>query len=59
MQKVVDIKTGRKITVFNTYNLNGAESCPECKRPFDDNDRQLLKENGKRRCKKCGSILIK
>lgn len=58
MQKVVDQKTGRKITVFNKYELNGTNTCPECHRPLDENDRKLLKELGKRSCKKCGAILV-
>lgn len=59
MQKVINEKTGQKITVFNKYELNGTQSCPECHRPLDENDRQLLEELGKRSCKKCGAILVK
>ena len=59
MKKVVDEKTGRKITVFNKYELNGAMSCPECHRQFKDNDIKFINENGSTRCKKCGSILVK
>ena len=59
MKKIVDEKTGRKITVFNKYELNGRTSCPECGRPFDKNDLDILNECGRRNCKKCGSRLIK
>ena len=59
MKKVVDPKTGRKITVFNKYELNGALYCPECKRQFKENDIKFLNENNSMRCKKCGSILVK
>lgn len=59
MQKVVDPKTGRKITVFNKYKLDGRKSCPECGRAFDENDLELLEMNGHRNCKKCGSRLEK
>lgn len=59
MKKVVDQKTGKKIVVFNKYELNGSESCPECGRQLDKNDKQLLTELGKRSCKKCGAVLTK
>ena len=59
MKKVVDAKTGRKIVVFNKYELKGTTTCPECGRPLDENDKQLLEEMGKRSCKKCGAVLIK
>lgn len=59
MQKVVDQKTGRKITIFKEYKLDGAQSCPECGRPFDKDDLRKFEESGKRNCKKCGARLIK
>lgn len=59
MKKTIDEKTGRKIVIFNKYELKGSEICPECGRRLDDNDKQLLQEIGKRNCKKCGAILIK
>lgn len=59
MKKVVDIKTGKKIVVFNKYELKDSASCPECGRQLDDNDKKLLTELGKRSCKKCGAILVK
>lgn len=59
MKKTIDERTGRKIVVYNKYNLNGADSCPECGRILDENDYTLLEQLGKRSCKKCGSILVK
>lgn len=59
MQKVVDVKTGRKITVFNKYKLNGQTFCPECGRQLDENDYHILEQADKRSCKKCGAILTK
>ena len=59
MKKVVDLKTGRKITIFNQYKLDRQTSCPECGRPFDENDLSIFNECGKRNCKKCGAKLIK
>lgn len=59
MKKIVDNKTGRKIVVFNTYELKGSTTCPECKRQLDNYDLKLLNEIGKRSCTKCGSVLKK
>ena len=59
MKKIVDVKTGRKVTVFQEYKLEGAQICPECGRPFKDFDIKNLNENGKIKCVKCGAKLVK
>ena len=59
MKKIVDIKTGRKVVVFNEYKLNGSQVCPECGRPFKDYDVKRLEANGRTRCTKCGARLVK
>lgn len=59
MKKVVDLKTGRKIVVFNKYKLNGSQTCPECKREFKDRDIQALNDRGAISCPKCGARLEK
>lgn len=59
MKKVIDKKTGKKAVVFNVYELNGSNVCPECKRQLDEYDLQLLNELGKRSCVKCGAVLKK
>ena len=59
MKKIIDNKTGKKAVVFNVYELNGANVCPECKRQLDKCDFQLLDEIGKRSCVKCGAVLKK
>lgn len=59
MKKVIDKKTGKKAVVFNVYELNGSNVCPECKRQLDGHDLQLLNELGKRSCVKCGAVLKK
>ena len=59
MKKVIDKKTGKKVVVFNVYELNGSNVCPECKRQLDEHDLQLLNELGKRSCVKCGAVLKK
>lgn len=59
MKKIVDNKTGRKTVVFNQYNLNNSEICPECGRKLNSYDFKLLNEIGKRSCTKCGAILLK
>ena len=58
MKKVVDNKTGRKITVFNTYNIGTERSCPECHRPMKPHDIKYFEENKRIRCSKCGAILL-
>ena len=59
MKKVVDTKTGRKITVFQEYKLTGSQVCPECGRPFKDFDIKNLEERGRISCVKCGAKLVK
>ena len=59
MKKIIDNKTGKKAVVFNIYELNGSNVCPECKRQLDKRDFQLLDEIGKRSCVKCGAVLKK
>lgn len=59
MKKVVDLKTGRKVVVFNKYKLNGSEICPECKRALKDRDVQALNDRGVISCPKCGARLEK
>lgn len=59
MKKVVDVKTGRKITVFQEYKLAGSQGCPECGRSFKDFDIKNLEERGRISCVKCGAKLIK
>ena len=59
MQKIIDPKTGKKVTVFNKYSLNGAISCPECGQILTQRDFTLLEQLGKRSCVKCGAILTK
>ncbi len=59
MKKVTDVKTGRKITVFQQYKLEGAQICPECGRPFKDYDIKRLSVNDYTRCPKCGAKLVK
>lgn len=58
-KKVVDVKTGRKVTFFNEYNLGESLICPKCGRPLKEYDIKSLEENGKRNCPKCGSRLKK
>lgn len=59
MKKVVDVKTGRKITVFQEYKLAGSQVCPECGRSFKDFDIKNLEERGRISCVKCGAKLVK
>ena len=59
MKKVVDTKTGRKITVFQEYKLAGSQVCPECGRSFKDFDIKNLEERGRISCVKCGAKLVK
>lgn len=59
MKKVVDVKTGRKITIFQEYKLNNSLVCPECGRPLKDFDVKNLEERGKISCVKCGAKLVK
>ena len=58
MKKVIDNKTGKKATVFNTYNIGDSGVCPECHRPFKPHDTKYFEENKRIRCSKCGAILI-
>lgn len=58
MQKIVDAKSGRKITVFNKYDLQENEnSCPECHRPFKEYDIQRIDGVKEISCPKCGAKL--
>ena len=59
MKKVVDTKTGRKITVFQEYKLAGSQVCPECGRSFKDFDIKNLEDRGRISCVKCGAKLVK
>lgn len=59
MKKIVDIKTGQKKVIFQTYELNGALECPECKRKLKDYDVGLLNKQDKITCTKCGAKLKK
>ena len=52
--KIYDAKTKRTTVVFKEYQLNGAETCPECGRPFKEFDKKRLAENGKMSCLNCG-----
>ena len=57
--KIYDPKTKRSTVVFKTYELNGAQACPECGRPFKDYDIKNLDERGTISCVKCGAKLKK
>lgn len=57
--KYFDQKLKRSVVVFKEYELNGAETCPECGRPFKDYDRKNLEERGRISCVKCGAKLKK
>lgn len=57
--KYFDEKLKRNVVIFNEYKLDGAQACPECKRPFKPYDVKYLEENGRMRCSKCGAKLIK
>ena len=56
---VLNLNSPKKAVVFNVYELNGSNVCPECKRQLDKRDFQLLDEIGKRSCVKCGAVLKK
>ena len=57
--KYFDPKLKRNIVVFKEYELNGAQACPECHRPFKPFDIKNLEERGKISCVKCGAKLKK
>lgn len=57
--KIYDAKTKRNTVVFKEYKLEGADSCPECGRPFKEFDKKKLEENGRMSCLKCGAKLVK
>lgn len=59
MKKIVDVKTGQKKVVFQTYELNGALECPECKRKLKNYDIEILNERNIITCTKCGAKLKK
>ena len=55
--KIRDEKTKRVRVVFNEYNLNGADSCPECHQRLTEYDYKIMDELGYRSCVKCGAKL--
>ena len=57
--KIFDPKTKRTRVVFNEYELKGSAICPECGRPLDEHDLDLLNLIGVRSCVKCGAKLRK
>ena len=58
MKRVVDAK-GRKETYFMTFNLEGSDFCPNCKRQLKERDRKILEMNSRLTCPKCMNTLIK
>ena len=40
--KIRDEKTKKVRVVFNEYNLNGQETCPECHQPLTEYDFKLM-----------------
>ncbi len=57
MKRIINEKTKQKVTVFNTYELNGSTACPECHQPLSEYDFKIIKELGYRSCIKCGAKL--
>jgi len=55
--KIRDEKTKKVRVVFNEYNLNGQETCPECHQPLTEYDFKIMDELGYRSCVKCGAKL--
>ena len=57
--KIRDEKTKKVRVVFKEYQLNGANSCPECHQSLTDYDFKIMEELGYRSCIKCGAKLKK
>lgn len=58
MQKVTG-KNGQRTTVFNSYEIGNANSCPECSRTFKPENVKFLEVNGFLRCPKCNARLTR
>jgi len=58
MKKVVQAN-GKKETYFNSYKIGDVNACPECGRPFKQNNIEALEANGYIRCPKCNAKLAR
>ena len=57
--KVFNPKTKRNEVVFYKYEINSnTTSCPQCQRPFKEENIRFLNNNGFYICGKCNSKLI-